>query len=358
MTTMEQLNALPVPTWNHLGVNAAPASAALPPVPDGGWGETNTKYDPLPAGAACRPTIPRACVNLVSGLGEQADRAIRTQANFARFFAAEGKLEAPILLRETLDARGPNAVTHTALHAKAGSDVTFVQLAQGAGTSAALTQIAAERDAHVKLVQVQLLTPASRRWNGVAIRCATGARVEVVRIELGAGIVVAGARAALASRGGEFDLDAVYYGGGDAVLDFNDVSVHTARDTTSELHTAGVLADRAQKVLRGTIDFRRGAVRGVGHESEDVLLFSPAVRNRTTPLILCTEEQVEGQHAATIGRLDEGMLYYLASRGLDPEEAKRLMVDARFAPAIDKLPDDALQAAVRAEIGRRLDHHA
>ena len=232
------------------------------------------------------------------------------------------------------------------------------QLAQGAGTSAALTQIAAERDAHVKLVQVQLLTPASRRWNGVAIRCATGARVEVVRIELGAGIVVAGARAALASRGGEFDLDAVYYGGGDAVLDFNDVSVHTARDTTSELHTAGVLADRAQKVLRGTIDFRRGAVRGVGHESEDVLLFSPAVRNRTTPLILCTEEQVEGQHAATIGRLDEGMLYYLASRGLDPEEAKRLMVDARFAPAIDKLPDDALQAAVRAEIGRRLDHHA
>ena len=153
----------------------------------------------------------------------------------------------------------------------------------------------------------------------------------------------------------EYDLDAVYFGGEDAVLDYNDVSVHTAKDTLCEMHTAGVLTGNADKILRGTIDFRRGAKRGVGHESEDVLLFSPHARNRTAPLILCGEEEVEGQHAASIGRLDEAKLYYLRSRGLNEAQARRLMVDARFAPAIEKIPLEALREEVRAEAARRLD---
>ena len=86
-----------------------------------------------------------------------------------------------------------------------------------------------------------------------------------------------------------------------------------------------------------------------------MLLFSPAARNRTAPLILCGEEEVEGQHAASIGRLDEAKLYYLRSRGLSEEQARRLMVDARFAPAIEKIPLDTLKNEVREAAARRLD---
>ena len=139
------------------------------------------------------------------------------------------------------------------------------------------------------------------------------------------------------------------------MLDFNDVSVHTGKDTLCEMHTAGVLTGHASKILRGTVDFQRGAKRGVGHESEDVLLFSPNARNRTAPLILCGEEEVEGQHAASVGRLDENKLYYLRSRGLSEAQARRLMVDARFAPAIDKIPLADLQDEVRENVAWRLN---
>ena len=139
------------------------------------------------------------------------------------------------------------------------------------------------------------------------------------------------------------------------MLDFKDVSVHGGRDTLCEMHTAGVLTGHADKILRGTVDFQRGAKRGVGHESEDVLLFSPNARNRTAPLILCGEEEVEGQHAASVGRLDENKLYYLRSRGLSEAQAHRLMVDARFAPAIDKIPLESLQDEVRENVAGRLN---
>ena len=193
-------------------------------------------------------------------------------------------------------------------------------------------------------------------WQRVAQ--ATGAKVEQVRVELGGSVSACGTRAVLDHAKAEYDLDAVYFGSREAVLDYNDVSVHTAKDTLCEMHTAGVLTGSASKILRGTIDFRRGAKRGVGHESEDVLLFSPTARNRTAPLILCGEEEVEGQHAASIGRLDEEKLYYLRSRGLSETQARRLMVDARFAPAMDKIPLDALREEVRAEAARRLDEDA
>ena len=356
------LNALPVPTWRHLGVNHAPEKAALPAVPAEGWGKTNTYYELLPTGCACRPVLPLACARGESGLGVEADKIIRGSATFHRFYAAEGTARAPIRLYEHLDAEHPNAVTHTALHAQENACVTYVQVITAEpdadGVSASLTQIAAEKGARVRLIQVQLLPRACRRYNAVAVRCEAGARVDIVRAEPGAGVLVSGARFALEGDESACRLDAVYYGDGESVLDFNDVAVHTGRGTTSELTTAGVLADRAEKVLRGTIDFKRGAVRGVGHEQEDVILFSPDVRNRTAPLILCAEEQVEGQHAATIGRLDEDMLYYLRSRGLSEREARRLLVDARFSPILDKIPDAQLREQVRDDIGRRLDHDA
>ena len=53
--------------------------------------------------------------------------------------------------------------------------------------------------------------------------------------------------------------------------------------------------------------------------------------------------------------MDEAKLYYLRSRGLNEAQARRLMVDARFAPAIEKIPLEALREEVRAEAARRLD---
>ena len=204
-------------------------------------------------------------------------------------------------------------------------------------------------------MQVQLLGSRVRRWNAVAAETAQGGKVEQVRLELGGALTVCGTRAFLHSSRAAYELTAAYYGSGKQLLDFNDVSVHTAKDTVCEMHTAGVLTDEADKILRGTVDFQRGAVNGIGHESEDVLLFDPRVRNRTAPLILCGEERVEGQHAASVGRLDEAKLYYLRSRGLSAAQARRLMVDARFAPAIEKLPGEALRQEVRHFVAERLD---
>ena len=353
------LNRLPVPTWNQCGVNTAPAAAALPENP-GDWGEAEFAVT-LPAGVGESETEFTAFAE--SGMGEELDAFVLQNATVrhALTVAENTTVAEPAVFEFTLDAAHPNALSVLDVDARADSSVTLVQVLQGdadSGVAASLVRIRAGEGAHVKLVQVQLLGSHARRWNAVAVEEAASARVEQVRVELGGSLSACGTRAMLDHAKAEYDLDAVYYGGKEAVLDYNDVSVHTAKDTLCEMHTAGVLTGHASKILRGTIDFRRGAKRGVGHESEDVLLFSPDARNRTAPLILCGEEEVEGQHAASIGRLDEEKLYYLRSRGLSEAQARRLMVDARFAPALDKIPLPELRAEVAAETARRLDDDA
>ena len=358
--TNTNMNRLPVPTWNQCGVNYAPAAAALPAVSGDDWGEADFAFT-LPAGVG--EAEEGFTVFPESGMGPKADAFFVENATIRHALTvAEGiTVEQPALFEATLSPAHPNALTLLDIDVAAGSRLTVVQVVRGDaedGVSGSLTRIRAAKGAQVKLVQVQLLGSHARRWNAVAIDTAEGAKVEQVRVELGGSVSACGTRALLPASHTEYDLDAIYFGEGSSVLDFNDVSVHTGKDTLCEMHTAGVLTGHADKTLRGTIDFRRGAKRGVGHESEDVLLFSPNARNRTTPLILCGEEEVEGQHAASIGRLDEEKLYYLRSRGLTEAQARRLMVEARFAPAIEKIPLDALREEVRAEAARRLDHAA
>ena len=97
--------------------------------------------------------------------------------------------------------------------------------------------------------------------------------------------------------------------------------------------------DTASKTFRGTIDFKNGSSGSVGDEQEDALLLSDNVINKTMPVILCQEEDVEGRHGATIGQLGEDLLFYMQTRGIDEEEAKRIMIKARLESVARLIPE-------------------
>ena len=63
---------------------------------------------------------------------------------------------------------------------------------------------------------------------------------------------------------------------------------------------------------------------------------------------------VEGMHAASAGQIDSEKLFYLMSRGLDERDAKKLIIEASYAPIIDKIPLVSLREAISEKIHRRL----
>ena len=130
-------------------------------------------------------------------------------------------------------------------------------------------------------------------------------------------------------------------------MDMNLVALHTGKKTNSRMDAAGVLSEKATKIFRGTIDFRKGCAGSVGNEKEEVLLLDDTIVNQTIPLILCDEEDVEGNHGASIGKIDEELLFYLESRGIGEEEVYEMMAKAKINAICNKISEEETKSQVQ-----------
>ncbi|MCD7745481.1 MAG: SufD family Fe-S cluster assembly protein [Lachnospiraceae bacterium] len=230
----------------------------------------------------------------------------------------------------------------------------FVQTEETAGTDEAAeglaaiqTKIFAEKGAKVTLVQIQNLEDGFTFINDVGASCAEGAKMESIQIVLGGGDTYMGLRTNLGARSAALESKIGYLLDHHQKLDVNYLAYQTGAKTTSRMDVSGVLRGASQKLFRGTIDFRKGSEGAKGDEKEDVLLFSDDVVNRTVPLILCEEEDVEGNHGATIGRLDESLLFYLSSRGIDEKEIYEMMARARIDAICSGISDEKTHQMVQ-----------
>ena len=74
-----------------------------------------------------------------------------------------------------------------------------------------------------------------------------------------------------------------------------------------------------------------------------MLLLSDQAHNQSIPVILCAEEDVEGDHGATIGQIPEEVIFYLTSRGISEEAIYSLMARSKLEAVIRTLPDEELK---------------
>ena len=209
--------------------------------------------------------------------------------------------------------------------------------------------------ARLKLIQVINLPVTTQLINDNGGICADNASFELVQIVLGGGHTVMGDFCALRGQKSSYNCEIAYYLTGSHDLDMNYVADHTGQKTVSNINVSGVMSDTSSKLFRGTIDFHNGCAQSKGSELEEVLLMNEGVINKTVPLILCDEEDVEGNHGASIGRLDENLIFYLASRGMDIDEIYKTMARARVDRVASRIHDKRACDMIGAILGDSAD---
>lgn len=348
------INRLPAPTWRHLRLNesralvALPRDACEPRVELEGSVCLNKKQLPrVPGKNCCGCERPEECpvqamdfAAIPTGLGAELEKL--GGGKRLHLTADCGRSVAALTLRYD---DGQQSYNDVEIEAKPGSELTvymtFIAPASASGMAAARTKLALARDAKVKLVQVQLLGRGFAHLNDVGADLSANASFELLQLELGAGEIYNGARAELRGEGAAFDAALAYYGRHGQKLDFNFIANHYGRKTTSEMSADGVLAGGARKLYRGTIDFKNGCAGATGDEKESVLLLTDDVANQSIPLILCSEEDVQGNHGASIGKLDEELLFYMMSRGLAEADAVAMLARSKIEGVCRRMEDDA-----------------
>lgn len=267
-------------------------------------------------------------------------------------------LNSAITLKYELDHENPAVIDNNIIVAEENSSITIVfdytTLDHVEGFRNGVTKIYAKEGSTINIIKVQRLNDKSLNFDSQAVYSGYGAKVNYVQVELGAKKTITNYINNLDEENSETNVRSIYLGDGDRTIDLSYLVNHRGRRTLSTIETRGALKDKSKKVFRGTLNFKKGSSKSKGSEEEYAILLDKAVKADAIPLLLCTEDDVDGQHAASAGQIDGDKLFYLMSRGLDEKEAKKLIVEASFAPIIDKIPKEDLKEIINDEIHRRI----
>lgn len=166
-----------------------------------------------------------------------------------------------------------------------------------------------------------------------------GARLELFVVNKGEDYTRAEIVCRVAS-GGHFEFGGVTIGGGDAVREFVTRTDHSEPDATSNQVVRAVHWGQATGNFLGRIDVGREGQRTDAAQDFKALLLERGATVNTKPELEIFADDVKCAHGAAIGQMDEMARYYMASRGIAPDLAKKLLVRAFIADAFAALEDE------------------
>jgi Fe-S cluster assembly protein SufD len=210
-------------------------------------------------------------------------------------------------------------------HVSAAARGSFVNIA---------AQLELARGAHCRHYRLQELSAASTAFDTLSATLAQEASYRVHQISLGSAAARATLAVRLAGTGAAVALAAVALGARQQVQDLFALFEHAAARTRSEQLFRGIAAARARVACNGKVVVERGATGADSQQSLRGLLAGAEAEIDVRPQLEIYTDEVRCSHGATTGKLDEQMLFYLLSRGLDRDTAQRLLKWAFLEDAI------------------------
>lgn len=344
------INKLPAPTWTWLKVNDKTVA-----VPDN-LVMTETDLDNLPdevsVGAIDYSSICLGEVEL--GAGEEFRKVSDKSGIGVNSYtvAAGTKVEEPLRLGIDYNSmnEGDGYLGRTSIVLGEEAELTCIITYKGKPQFAANDiRIRGAKNAKLTLVEIFQLEDGSNLVDSIGGRYLEKGGLKLIQISSGAGNLALSCAAELDGYKSNLDIDTGYLVKGNDNLDINYVARHKGKKTDSKINVSGVLRDNASKTFRGTIDFIKGCKDATGDEREDVLLMDEGVRNSTVPLILCAEEDVEGAHGASIGKISDDILLYFETRGIPEADVVELMAQSRIDAVAGRIPDQLTKEKLLSE---------
>jgi Fe-S cluster assembly protein SufD len=188
----------------------------------------------------------------------------------------------------------------------------------------------------------------------IHVRAGRDARYDSHAINLGGALVRNDLTVVLDGEGAECALHGLYTSNGGRLVDNHTTIDHAKPRCGSREVYKGILADRSRGVFNGKIIVRPDAQGTDARQTNRALLLSDDARIDTTPQLEIFADDVKCTHGAAIGQLDDEALFYIRSRGLSEQAARRLLIHAFAADVVARMPIASVRAAVDARLQRQL----
>lgn len=155
----------------------------------------------------------------------------------------------------------------------------------------------------------------------------------------------------LAGEGAELDLTGVYACCGEQKVDFRITVRHLCAGCISHQLFKGLAEDEARVKFEGLVYVAAGAEKTEALQENHSLLLSENAFVQSSPQLEIYADDVVCSHGATVGSLDENEQFYMRSRGISLEEARRLQILSFLSPVLEGLPEKKIITIFASALG-------
>lgn len=218
-----------------------------------------------------------------------------------------------------------------------------------------IIRLFAKANSSIKLTVVNLLNEVSQNFLSIENNLQENANLDFCIVDFGGKNSITNYYTNLEGEASKNNLKAIYLGKDEQVFDLNYIGALRGRKSVMNIEVQGALNGKSKKNFKGTLDFKRGAKKAKGDENEFCMLLSDTAKSLALPMLLCEEEDVEGNHSTAAGKLGGKELFYIMSRGFNKKEAMKLIVRAKFNKILDTISKEDLKNEILKEIDNRLN---
>lgn len=232
---------------------------------------------------------------------------------------------------------------------------SYVSLGDAAYFTNAVTEIFGGESAFVEHVKLQDESLSAYHVAAVHAHMQKGCNLVAHSFATGAKLSRNNIRTSLDGEGVECVLNGLYLTRGDQLADHHMVVEHAQPHCNSHEYYNGILDGRSKGVFHGRILVRQIAQKTDAKQTNKNLLLSDEATADTKPQLEIYADDVKCTHGATIGQLNEESIFYLRSRGIGMDTARRMLIHAFAGEIIERIRNHSVREELDKVIWDRLE---
>lgn len=239
------------------------------------------------------------------------------------------------------------------------AQATVTEIFLGSGDNPSFTNSAMEVSIGPQAIfnhyKVGLDTNADLRIDNTNCRQERNSVLNTVNVNFGGKLVRNNLNISLEGEHCETNLDGLYIPTENGSIDNHTVVDHKLPNSNSNELYKGIMGEHATGVFNGKVFVREDAQKTNAFQSNKNILLADTATINTKPQLEIWADDVKCTHGCTTGQMDKEQLFYLRARGIDKENAQRLLLKAFAEEVIEKIKDDTLRARVSAILDDNLN---
>ena len=287
-------------------------------------------------------------------ISEKLEAQVKNQSNFIKNFVIEKDSNKPLIV-----SFNDNIGLIGAVRVRVKEDVYASVIIKLNSHNVSYNNIVITLDvcenANLNLMFVSDINSQSNSYVSVIGNCDTNSQLNLSIVDFGCKNTAQNVSVNLNNELSRFNLNSIYFGGKTERLSLNYLSNVYGPKSNTNIDVCGVLTGNATKNFLGTIDFKTGCAKSKGNVNEHGILLSDNVKANSTPILLSTEEDVDGSHSASVGKIEDDELFYIMSRGIPKQDAIKLLVKAKLVKLTNDVLDDNLKLQIYKRIEEKID---